>query len=219
MQENTDRLSIKKMAKSFVYLPIKKTDMYPLFLSHPIFSTPILTFHGKVVDITEEPEELEEMKKEMCHMIDRQKSVVGISMLITKPYRLTFLRYIKPFLSLPDFSTLLSTIWIDSENPNQDVNVPVNMIAGWFREADPRILMSKEEFEVYDQLPDDFTVYRGVACGRNPSGLSWTRNKKLAEWFAHRFDTPEKKGYVRERRGKKGEVLAYFSHEEEIVMR
>lgn len=43
MLENTDLSFVKEMAKSFVYLPVEKTDMYPSFLSFPDFSAPLST--------------------------------------------------------------------------------------------------------------------------------------------------------------------------------
>ena len=52
--------------------------------------------------------------------------------------------------------------------------------------------------------------------GRNPKGMSWTRDLKKAEWFAGRFG----KGYVLEGTAEKKDVLAFFGrrNEEEIVI-
>ena len=59
----------------------------------------------------------------------------------------------------------------------------------------------------------------GVAVGRNPQGLSWTQNLETAKWFANRFNTDTKKGYVQVGIAKKEHVLAYFNTrgEDEIV--
>ena len=78
----------------------------------------------------------------------------------------------------------------------------------------------EEEYEVYKSLPDKFTVYRGVAIGRNPNGLSWTKSKSKAEWFSHRFDKNNNIGYVQSAIADKQNVLAYFNSrdEDEIVV-
>jgi Cys-tRNA synthase (O-phospho-L-seryl-tRNA:Cys-tRNA synthase) len=79
--------------------------------------------------------------------------------------------------------------------------------------------MTEEDYEVYQSLPETFTIYRGVAVGRNPKGLSWTQNLETARWFAHRFDREDKKGYIQMGMAKKEDVLAYFNtrNEDEIV--
>ena len=44
--------------------------------------------------------------------------------------------------------------------------------------------MQEKDYEVYKSFPDTFNIYRGVAVGRNPKGLSWTQNLETAKWFA-----------------------------------
>jgi hypothetical protein len=88
-----------------------------------------------------------------------------------------------------------------------------------FKKCDKKYLMTDEDYQVYEQLPETFTIYRGVAVGRNPKGLSWTQNLETAKWFAHRFDQKDKKGYIQIGTAKKENVLAYFNtrNEDEIV--
>ena len=119
-------------------------------------------------------------------------------------------------MSIDDFSLLLGRSWTKEENPNGDVNVSVSLAAKWFREANKKVLMDREEYAVYDTLPESFTVYRGVTRGRNPKGMSWTRDLKKAEWFSGRFGD----GYVLEGTAEKKDVLAFFGrrNEEEIVI-
>lgn len=63
-------------------------------------------------------------------------------------------------------------------------------------------------------------IYRGVALGREPNGLSWTANLEKAKWFAHRFDRGDKQGYVETAIAKKTDILAYFNtrNEDELVV-
>lgn len=140
--------------------------------------------------------------------------------IIRESYQLGFLKNIVSALSQTDLSQLLSMIWVNIENPNQDINASVSEIVRWFKKADKQSLMNQEDYEVYCNLSECFSVYRGVAVGRNPNGLSWTRNLNRAEWFAHRFDRKEQQGYVRDATIFKRDVLAYFNTrgEEEIVV-
>ena len=92
----------------------------------------------------------------------------------------------------------------------------VSLAARWFRLADKKSLMYDDEYETYTALPENFIVYRGVTPGRNPNGMSWTREYDKAEWFSNRFG----EGYVLEGTVNKKDVLAFFSRrgEEEIVI-
>lgn len=87
-------------------------------------------------------------------------------------------------------------------------------------QCDKKVLMSKEDYNVYAALPKEFTVYRGVAVGRNPDGLSWTRDKETAFWFSKRFDHDAEIGYVKQAITQKKNVLVYFNsrNENELVI-
>lgn len=61
----------------------------------------------------------------------------------------------------------------------------------YFELADKSLMMSKEENEYFDKLPDTVTVYRGASSmefeDECPNfGLSWTTEQKVAEFFAFR---------------------------------
>ncbi len=47
--------------------------------------------------------------------------------------------------------------------------------------------MTKEELKIFNSLPDEFTIYRGVGHKRK-KGLSWTLSKDTAEWFMNRYE-------------------------------
>jgi len=110
-------------------------------------------------------------------------------------------------------------MWVNSENPNQDANVTTKELAKWFKECNKEKLMTAEDYEYYQKLPDKIKIYRGVAVNRNPLRLSYTDNYESANWFAHRFDNENEKGYIIEKEISKKDVLAYFNtrSEEEIV--
>ena len=148
--------------------------------------------------------------------IDKIDDVFGCVNILRQSYYLTFLKFAKESLSLTDFSMLLGRFWTEEENPNGDVNVPVSLSARWFKSTDKQALMYDDEYKTYKDLPETFTVYRGVTPGRNPDGMSWTRDLSKADWFSRRFGD----GYVLEGIANKKDVLAFFSRrgEEEVVI-
>ena len=162
------------------------------------------------------PEGFAAVAKRVEEDIDKIDDAFGCVNILRQSYYLTFLKFAKESLSLPDFSMLLGKFWTEEENPNGDVNVPVSLSAKWFKSADKHALMYDDEYKTYKNLPETFTIYRGVTPGRNPDGMSWTRDLSKADWFSRRFGD----GYVLEGIANKKDVLAFFSRrgEEEIVI-
>lgn len=215
---------VKQTAIMFLHMPIEP-EFNGLVVMHPIFESgfvPYIDSDGKqkVFNILEDEENRSSTINEYTRRINASSDVYEVYCIIRKSYRLTFLKYIKRYLSLSDFSKLLADAWVSSENPNQDVNVNIKTLTSWFRQADKRELMTEDDYKVYNQLPDTITVYRGVAVGRNPSGLSWTQNLSTAEWFSNRFNTESEKGYIQKAVISKSQALAYFNtrNEDELVV-
>lgn len=219
--KSTNLDKVKSMALAFLYIDVKPSRILPMSVCHPFFNSVMadLPDYG-IFNILEDTEHFEVIRQKYKQRILNSDCVQDIMSIIREPYQLGFLKNIVPSLSQTDLSQLLSMIWVNIENPNQDVNASVSEIARWFKKADKESLMNQEDYEVYCNLPECFTVYRGVAAGRNPDGLSWTRSLHRAEWFAHRFDKKEQQGYVREANVLRKDVLAYFNTrgEEEIVV-
>lgn len=221
IQTNLD--AVKSMAMAFLYMPIQETDFSPIVIMHPIFETG--NFPVKVGDDWKMmnlmiPDELNLVRTQYEENIKQQKDLFGVYLLIRNSYRLTFLKHIRQYLSKEDKDKLLANAWVNSENPNQDSNVSLRTAASWFRQANKKYLMDIDEYAYYMKLPQILTIYRGVSVGRNPMGLSWTWSLDTAKWFAHRFDTQDKHGYVQMATIDKSEILAYFNgrDEDELVV-
>lgn len=214
MITETNFEAVRKTVLSFLYLDIEETELSPVFVNHPIFESGIMYSGNQCINLFDGG--LDEARKLYCKKIASVSKLENFLCIVRKAYYLTFLKYTKEFLSNVDFSRLLGTAWTEEEMPNDDINVPVSQAARWFRSANKQALMNPEEYQKYLELPDIFTVYRGVTPGHNPNGLSWTHNLDKAKWFANRFG----KGYIRTGTVKKENVLAYFSRrgEEEIVV-
>ena len=215
MRKETDLTAIKNILKIFLHMPVEETEYSPIVVQHPIFESGISYVNNKMTDILP-PEGFAAVAKRVEEDIDKIDDALGCVNILRQSYYLTFLKFAKESLSLTDFSMLLGKFWTEEENPNGDVNVPVSLSARWFKSADKQALMYDDEYKTYKDLPETFTVYRGVTPGRNPDGMSWTRDLSKADWFSRRFGD----GYVLEGIANKKDVLAFFSRrgEEEVVI-
>ncbi len=215
---------IKSLALAFLELPPEPVKELPLFVNHPYFNSAMSPYKDdngeiKFADIVNDAENLERVKEPIRKMIN-SASVDKIFMLMQPQYHLVFLKYAKQYMSKDNFDKRLADIWVRSENPNQDINVKIPTLIRWFRKADRRNLMNADELAYYNSMPDRVQIYRGVSVGRaGREGLSWTRSKEKAEWFAHRFDTKDRQGYVIAGAIDKPNVFAYFNrrNEEEVL--
>lgn len=220
--KNTNIDMIQKIALDFLNLEIHETEYSPLIVSHPFWNTALVTHKSgkeyQYVNILENKDVFEELKAAIELQIINITKVDRLFYLIQKPYRLVFMKYVKKYMSNIDFSHILSDIWMNSENPNQDVNVSISTLIQWFQEANKNVLMTAKEFYTFSNFPNKVRIYRGVAVGRNPDGISWTDDKETAIFFSQRFDTKMKKGYLRKGYIYKKDILAYFSQENEIVI-
>ena len=219
MLERTDIIGIRNTVKSFIYLDPEPIEECPFLVSHPIFDSNVMTFRDddKVYELLN-PEDLSYVQNEFKKRVNNY-DLLGCYMLVRTPYKLTFIKYAMDYMSLEDFSHLLADAWVAEENPNQDVNCSIPFIIKLFRKSDKSILMTQEDYEVYKNLPESIRVYRGVAVGRNPKGLSWTNNLEKARWFSNRFNNKNEVGYIQTVIVNKKDILAYFNtrNEDELV--
>ena len=214
----TDIDEVKRVAKAMLYLPVEPSDAFGgIFVNHPFYDS-IFRHHpvtGEMINIFADAEGRKAVEKRLEEAIDGCEDTIAVMSLIRTPYYMAFLKFAKPHMARADFARAFAEAWVNEENPNQDPNLPIKTAVKWFRSADKEVLMQEDELVVYHALPERFTLYRGVAVGRNPDGLSYTRNKEIASWFAHRFDTATQKGYLRSAEVSREEVLCYFNRRDE----
>lgn len=203
---------LKAVSKALLWIPMEEGDMFPLFVVHPYYTSPVTMVDGELANIYEDEEALRKYNKQMEKIIDSSKTPLQLMLLLQSQYAMTWLKFAKDDLSHDDFSELLGIAWVNCENANMDVNVPISESVEWFRKANKRKLMDEDEYAVYEAIPPVITLYRGVAKGRKEKGMSWTNNKSKAEWFKNRFGG---EGYMLEMTVKKEDVLAYFSRRDE----
>lgn len=225
MRKETDLEQVKEVAKDLLMLDIEENEMSPMFVEHPFTKSGIVYFHndnGKIEPayLLKDEKALKEWRRVIAEQIDLAGSALKIQLLLTKPYRITFLKFVKPFLSQKDFSVILSDAWLCSENPNCDLNISRRELISMFRDADPKLLMTKEEYAQFQSLDDGLIVYRGItSCNADYLGaLSWTLHYPTAEWFAHRFN---ESGVVYRAKVDKKYIFAYFNDrrgEQEVIV-
>lgn len=222
--KETNLQKIREATKMLLLVPFSVIEDIPFFVQHPIFDTTTVYIKndgddGRYYNLLDIDDYRSIIKYYINH-IDNA-SVIGCYMMMRTPYKLTWLKYCEEYLSEKDLAEYLAHSWVEEENPNQDVNCPIPYLVKLFKKCNKQYLMTEEDYKIYQTLPDEITVYRGVAVRRNPNGLSWTPNLKTAQWFANRFNTETKKGYVQTAIVSKSKVLAYFNtrNEDEIVCR
>jgi len=123
-----------------------------------------------------------------------------------RPYRLDAFTLIQSKLSDTQYWSLLSDIWTDTENQWQGLKKWKQLLSS--NRPSRHYLMNEEEFNLLQSLPDEVTIYRGCQAGINENGLSWTLNKKKAEFFAKRFS---KEGIILERKIPKSNIIAFLN--------
>ena len=220
----TDLKKLKALARSFLELDIQPTKMSPLVVKHPFTDSGIVGLRKEdgniaVADLTSDSASLQAWREQCGRLIDEAEKPFELFQMITKPYKLGFLKYAAPFLSEQDTALFLSQAWIITEAPNADPNLSKRELLALFRSVDPQKLMDEEEYGLFRSLDDVVTVYRGVTSynAQNVKALSWTLNRDTAEWFALRFG---EQGTVYEAQIPKEHICAVFlgRNEAEVIV-
>lgn len=208
---------IREIAKMFLYLPVEVDKNIPIIAHHPFTQNVFTSINGdEVLDLSLSGYE-DKWKRSLSTIID-DSNYSSICMMIVSPYKMLFLKYIIDYLSPKEIGEYLSNYWSCVEFPSRDVNVSILEMVNFFKKADKRYLMSEEEYKVYENLPDIVTIYRGISDKRysRKKSLSWTLDRKTAEWFSTRFNSKE--GVVLEKKVHKDDILCYFSNEKECIV-
>lgn len=207
----TNLQELKYVSKALLRVPIEECEFSPAVVIHPYTNSGITFIDNKVVNLLEE-DGFNAYCDKMSELIDAATSPMDLMVLLQSQYAMTWLKYGKEYLSKEDFSKLLGIAWVNCENANMDKNVPISESVNWFKAAKKDALMDEEEYEVYKEIPERITLYRGVARGRVEKGMSWTDSREKAEWFSRRFGN---EGYLLKMEARKEDVLAYFSRRNE----
>lgn len=224
MKKETDLSAVKETAKLFLTLDIQETEFSPSIVKHPftdsaIISVPNYKKEFLIYNLLEDNDALKKWQSVIRETIEKAESASDISNMITKSYRLAFLKHTAPHLSREDLSKVLAAAWITCEAPNNDPNLSKNRLLSMFKNSEAHVLMDSNELEMLRKLEDTVTVYRGTTSVNEGSvdALSWTLSLKTAEWFAHRFGED---GTVYKAVIGKEHILALFNgrNEQEVIV-
>lgn len=217
--QSTHNDQISMIVNFLMDLDIGMIDgLSPIRVSHPFIEEGV-SFNLKTGEVVNLIEDEAALKKEKAIRLKRMRNMspLQIAFCVSRPYRMLYLSLAFPYLSKKDRSEIMHEVWISVENINNNVNVSPMETLKMLRKCNQKYLMGQENYEVYENLPDTFVVYRGLQENAQEDGLSWTLSKDVAEWFANRFDN---EGEIIEKVIHKSEVIAYFDDrdEEEIVL-
>jgi hypothetical protein len=212
--------SIKLINELLLEVPINKNDVeFSMLIAHPYTNNIMaISRKGGILNLLNE-EDFNTFKKERIELIrDKKTNLNRLYYMINKAYRFLWFKLAYSYLSEKDFSEYLSDVWVSSENPNKDANVTLKEAVNFFKMSKKNFLMEKEDYKVYQNIPEKITLYRGVGNKREPYGLSYTASKSKAEWFQNRFG-PEN-SFIITLEVDKNDILAYFNtrSEDEYVV-
>lgn len=181
-------------------------------------------------------------KKEHLAKAEQEGQWHSYVFLHERPYRaqalLRIVNELCPDISVLQYAKLVASVWTDSENIWQNgpeweelfeslysTSLPSGErhIPEWVRRA----LMTEADYAKYLEIVQysPITVYRGCIRDFNEDGLSWTRNRNVARFFARRFaDVHDNlsEAVILVAEVDATDVIAYFDEghrgEEEIVL-
>lgn len=223
MLQETNLAQVKSIAKMMLLMELHETEFSPAVVQHPFTSSGIafIQENGEttLLNLVQKKEDLHTWQIMMSRQIEKAGDAFGIYMMVNKPYAITFLKFASPYLSREDFSKILSSAWMQSENPNCDPNVGQRKLIAMFKDADPDVLMDEDERKELDAMDTPVTVYRGVTSynADHVRAMSWTLDYEVAKWFAHRYGED---GTVYQAQIDKEHILALFNgrNESEIIV-
>jgi hypothetical protein len=151
------------------------------------------------------------------------KNVARHLLLLDRPYRwgvlITLLEEFEDCAVI--FWPLLMHWWVDGEsNCNRGAVPLIKRAIEWEGGRLPHDFMWPEDKSFFDALPATVTIYRGIQRPGRHIGISWTTDRKKAEWFAQRFAFGEKKPVLLTGRVRKLKIIACFTgrNESEVLV-
>ena len=220
MAKETNVEKIREISIKLLYAVEIKEHPNGMIVQHPYTNTryTMNPENGQTVDLTNKKER-QEWQTAIESQIRKSEVDTIIYLLLNEPWSIVWLNLVEPYLSLKDFSDILSNVWTVVEFPN-NCGVKLTTLIKYFKQADKKILMDSEEYQTWVNLPDEVTLYRGIAGDGKVNGISWTRSEQTAEWFAKRLLCGEQKGEVYKIIVPKEHCLCYFNgrDEQEVIL-
>ena len=216
-EREENREAVEGVAAAFLNQPMEIDERMPFILHHPFLNTPVAVIPpNRTLDLRHREEQ--DAYRNWMRKVLRGKDASYILTLLQKPYRLAFLKYIRPHVGKEHFGRLLVHTWPTVEAVTTDPNVSRDDIVEMFRSVPKDALMEEDLRRAYQRLPETFFVYRGVSSHNEAArrAVSWTSDICQAQWFATRFHGA---GTIWQAKIRKRQVLALIdSREKELII-
>lgn len=205
-------------ARCEAYCKPTKAQINKIREMHEHLSKPV-GYHGVAVMVDiREGNNINKAREYIRDAISHIKNYSEFFFIINKPYYPLFFSKTEKYLSTKDFGESLTYLWKNVEFPNIDSEVSTDQFVKYFRQAKKSYLMDEEDLEIYNNLPDEVIIYRGINEYGNVEALSWTLDEEQAKWFATRWDQFGCEGTVYKAKIRKTDILACFDSEQEVVI-
>lgn len=220
MKKKTSIEDIRGISK-LLLRAVEIEEVYAGIVQHPFTNSRyVMGPNSELIDLLEE-DDREIWLSNMEEQIEKAELDTLFYLMINQPWYLTWLEYIKPYMSKEDFSKYWGEAWSMVEFPNNTDKEDIVRYIKYFENADKTLLMSEEDYQEWLKLPDEVVLYRGVSFSGKPEGLSWTLSEKTARWFQNRFKNGDEEGTLYRVKVPKRFCLAYFNgrNEKEIILK
>jgi hypothetical protein len=199
-----------------IEMNMENTEFSPMVVMHPIFEIAMLMDKEGVFNAMEDTERYERFKGVFKSQIKECKDISSVVWHIRKSYRLTFISYLnKVFgVDMKICGNLLGEHWVHIETLTTDANVSPKRVLQIIKSADKNEIMDSNELEIYNNLDEELTIYRGCRNKNGAKACSWTFDEEKARWFANRYGH---NGYLYKAKLNKKDAIAYIDHEKEII--
>lgn len=222
MKQTTDLFAVKQQAITFLYLEPEPKAGVGFLIDYPYLDSMFgyLKSSNKMFNVFNDKDDFDLWRVEMMDFIQSKDNVIDIIVTMCRPFRIIFFKYIQEYLDVTDFSNLLREVWIDTEFPALNIDISSRDLSMWLKIADKDILMSKEDKNYLDSLPESVKIYRGVADEQYIEGYSWSLSEEKARWFATRFSFEGCSPVLCSFEINKSDIIAYMSarNEAEVVV-
>lgn len=119
------------------------------------------------------------------HVVGESDSLNGILCLCGRNEAFKLVVALRKHMSMDDYAWYLTDAWNAAEYPSGYFGKHTPMI--W--DGVPTELLCGADYPRFKALPNKLKIYRGISGFiRRRTGYSWTLDKKIAEWFARRYE-------------------------------
>lgn len=190
-------------------LYLNKNSKLGICLQHPlVYSVPHNEALNALVNL-----QYKTRKKVVDHCL-KNKEYEKYVFLHERPWRLRAFIEIHHHLSHKSYWETLGSIWVDSENIWQNRDTWIDLLSS--KRGSREYFMDENERQVFKELPEKVTAYRGYVKGKNKNGLSYSLDKEKAIWFSKRWFS--KTGALKTVTVNKERIFAFISNEQEVII-